>query len=131
MDVVRVIMEHRNAPWEVSGANAANLLGLSEQVPAQLVIQTTAQVPPVALGKSQITFKRVAPSSLVGAGTEAGLVLQAIRHLGPNGIGSAQVERLRRTLKPHTKRELRKFASKLPEWMRPVVNGIVQPPKSQ
>lgn len=131
MDVVRVILERRNAPWEVSGASAANLLGLSEQVPAQLVIQTTAQVPPVALGKSEIKFRRVAPSSLIGAGTEAGLVVQAIRYLGPNGIGLAQIERLRRTLKPHTKRELRKFAPKLPEWMQPVLRGIAKQSKSQ
>jgi hypothetical protein len=124
MDVARVIMEQRNAPWEVSGASAANLLGLSEQVPAQLVIQTTAQVPPVTLGKSQIKFKRVAPSSLIGAGTEAGLTIQALRYLGPGGIGPAQIERLRRTLKPGTKRELRKFIHKLPEWMGPIIASI-------
>jgi hypothetical protein len=125
MDVARVILEHRNAPWEVSGAYAANLLGLSEQVPAQLVIQTTAQVPPVVLGKSKIKFRRVAPSSLIGAGTEAGLVIQAVRHLGQDGIGTAQIERLRRTLKPGTKRELRKALSKLPEWMQPIITAAI------
>lgn len=129
MDVARVIMEQRNAPWEVSGAHAANLLGLSEQVPAQLVIQTTAQVPPVVLGKSKITFKRVAPSSLVGAGTEAGTVVQAVRYLGPGGIDSKQIERLRRVLKPRTKHQLRRFSPKLPQWMHSVIDEIAQPAK--
>ena len=31
MDVARVILESRHAPWQVSGSAAVNLLGLSEQ----------------------------------------------------------------------------------------------------
>jgi hypothetical protein len=124
MDVAKVILEARNAPWQVSGAYAANLLGLSEQVPGQLVIKTTANVPPVYLGKTQITFQRVAPSSLIGAGTTAGTVIQAVRHLGPKGLEPALIERLRKSLKPSTKRELQKLAPRLPQWMQPVVREI-------
>jgi hypothetical protein len=124
MDVVRVILEARNAPWHVSGAYAANLLGLSEQVPSQLVIKTTASVPSVNLGKTQITFQRVAPSGLIGAGTTAGTVIQAIRYLGPKGLEPAHTKRLKKNLKPSTKRDLQKLAPKLPQWMRPVVQEI-------
>jgi hypothetical protein len=124
MDVAKVILEARNAPWQVSGAYAANLLGLSEQVPGQLVIKTTANVPPVNVGKTQIKFQRVAPSSLIGAGSTAGTVIQAVRHLGPNGLEPAQAERLRTTLKPSTKRELQRLAPLLPQWMQPVMREI-------
>jgi hypothetical protein len=124
MDVARVIMESRHAPWQVSGSSAANLLGLSEQVPGQLVIKTTASIPPVKLGNSLIRFQRVAPSSLIGAGTEAGTVIQAVRYLGPVGIEPAQKERLRRSLKPNTKRDLRKLTQALPQWMQPIVKEI-------
>jgi len=124
MDVARVILESRHAPWQVSGSAAVSLLGLSEQVPAQLVIKTTASIPPVTLGNSQIKFQRVAPSSLIGAGTEAGTVIQAIRHLGAGGLEPAQKERLRRSLKPRTKRDLKKLAPELPQWMQPIVKEI-------
>lgn len=124
MDVARVIMESRHAPWQVSGSSAANLLGLSEQVPGQLVIKTTVSIPPVKLGNSLIRFQRVAPSSLIGAGTEAGTVIQAVRYLGPVGIEPAQKERLRRSLKPNTKRDLRKLTQALPQWMQPIVKEI-------
>src|ERR1022692_2184842 len=113
MDVARAILESRHAPWQVSGATAANLRGLSEQVPGQLVIKTTASIPPVTLGNSQIKFQRVAPSSLIGAGTEAGTVIQAVRHLGPGGLEPIQRDRLRRSLKARTKRELKKLAPEL------------------
>jgi hypothetical protein len=124
MDVARVILESRHAPWQVSGATAANLLGLSEQVPGQLVIKTTASIPPVKLGNSQIKFQRVAPSSLIGAGTEAGTVIQALRHLGSEGLGPTQREHLHRNLKANTKRELKKLAPELPQWMQPIVKEI-------
>ena len=124
MDVARAILESRHAPWQVSGATAANLLGLSEQVPGQLVIKTTASIPPVTLGNSQIKFQRVAPSSLIGAGTEAGTVIQALRHLGSEGLGPTQREHLHRNLKANTKRELKKLAPELPQWMQPIVKEI-------
>ena len=124
MDVAKVILEARSAPWQVSGAYAANLLGLSEQVPGQLVIKTTASVPPVNLGKTQIKFRRVAPSGIVGAGTTAGTVIEAVRYLGPQGLEPAQAERLRKSLKTSTKRQLLKLAPQLPQWMQPVVREI-------
>ncbi len=124
MDVARVILKSRHAPWQLSGSMAANLMGLSEQVPGKLIIKTTASIPPVMLGNSQIKFLRVAPSSLIGAGTEAGTVIQAVRHLGPGGLETKQKELLRQSLKANTKRELRKFAPELPQWMRPILNDV-------
>jgi len=41
MAAVRALMEGSRAQWQVSGAYAANLLGLSEQVPAKIVISRT------------------------------------------------------------------------------------------
>ncbi len=124
MAVVEAVMNARHAPWQVSGAYAANLLGLSEQVPGQLIIKTTASVPPVNLGKTQIKFQRVAPSSLIGAGSPAGTVIQAVRHMGRGGMEPALKERLRQNLEPRTKRELIKLTPQLPQWMQPVVREI-------
>jgi hypothetical protein len=128
MAVAEAVMKARNAPWQVSGAYAANLLGLSEQVPGQLIIKTTASVPPVNLGNAKIKFQRVAPSSLIGAGSAAGTVIQAVRHLGPGGLEPAATERLRRNLEPATKRDLQRLTPQLPQWMQPVVREISTEP---
>ena len=128
--VAESMMRARHAPWQVSGAYAANLLGLSEQVPAQLVVKTTASVPPVSLGNTRIKFQRVAPSSLVGAGRPAGMVIQAVRHLGPNGMAPTLTARLQHQLKPATKRDLQKLMPQLPRWMQPVLKEITAAPAS-
>lgn len=126
--VVEAVMRARGAPWEVAGAHAANLLGLSEQVPAQLVIKTTASVPTINLGKAEIKFERVAPSSLVGARGSSRLVIQAIRHLGARNVQPNVISQLRSQLKPKTKHELRELSGGLPRWMRPIIDEIATEP---
>ena len=75
----------------MSGAYAANLLGLSEQVPARMVIHTDGVPRRVSLGKLTLTFRRAAPRNLVGAGRPAGLVIQALRHLRKDGLDEARL----------------------------------------
>ena len=65
------------------------------------------------------------PTRLIGAGTEAGTVIQAVRHLGPGGLEPKQRDRLRRSLKAKTKRELKKLSPELPQWIQPIVNEII------
>jgi hypothetical protein len=122
--VVESVMRARGASWEVGGAHAANLLGLSEQVPAQLVIKTTASIPPINLGKALIKFERVTPSRLLGTRGSSRLVIQAIRHLGVKNVSPRVIAQLRAQLKPKTKHELGQLSSGLPRWMQPIILEI-------
>ena len=128
LEVVEAVMQARGAPWEFSGAHAANLLGLSQQVPAQLVIKTTASVPTIALGKAEIKFEKVMPSSLPGTRGSSRLVVQAVRYLGKKNLRPEVISRLRSELKPETKRELREISSRLPRWMHPIISEIATEP---
>ena len=101
--VIRALMEGSGAQWQASGAYAANLLGLSEQVPAKIVILTNGVPRCVVLGRLTLTFRRAAPRHLLGAGPPAGLVIQAIRHLRKNGLSPAMIDRLRTRIDAGTK----------------------------
>jgi len=124
MSVVRALMSGSHSQWQPSGAYAANLLGLSDQVPAKIVIQTDGVPRQVKLGNLTLAFRRAAPRNLLGAGRTSGLVLQAIRHLGANGITPEIKRRLQVQLDGAAKKDLRKFALKVPAWMRPTVEEI-------
>lgn len=67
MATVRALMEGSSAQWQVSGAYAANLLGLSEQVPGRIVVLTNGSSRQVKLGKLTLVFRRAAPRYLLGA----------------------------------------------------------------
>ena len=124
MAAVRALMEGSSATWQVSGAYAANLLGLSEQVPAQIVILTDGVPRRVALGKLTLLIRRAAPRYLLGAGRPAGLVIQSIRHLRASGLTPRLVVQLRGQLDAGTKTDLRALAPRLPAWMQPIVGEI-------
>jgi hypothetical protein len=126
MAVIRALMDGSGAQWQASGAYAANLLGLSEQVPAKIVILTDGVPRRVPLGKLTLVFRRAAPRNLLGAGKPAGLVIQAIRHLRKTGLSPAMVDQLRRQLDADTKAGLRTLAADVAAWMQPIVRQIAE-----
>lgn len=124
MAAVRTLMEGSHAQWLASGAYAANLLGLSDQVPAKIVILTDGVPRRVSLGKVTLIFRRTAPRNLLGAGRSAGLVIQALRYLRAGAVSPEIITRLRKQLDKDTKADLRSLTTKLPAWMRPIVEQI-------
>lgn len=107
----------------MTGARAANLLGLSTQVPAQTEYLTTGPSRTVRLGKRVITLRHASPRTLVAPGSSSGDVVQALRFLGPAEAEQA-VSRLSSTLAPGERRKLARVAPKAPAWMRPVLTRL-------
>ena len=123
---VRALMEGSHAQWQFTGAYAANALGLSDQVPAKIVILTDGVPRRVLLGKLTLIFRRAAPRNLLGAGRPAGLVIQALRHLQTDPDISRHVTQLRKRLDGKTKTDLKSLAPNTPAWMRPILQQIIQ-----
>jgi hypothetical protein len=126
MATVRTLMEGSHAQWQFTGAYAANALGLSDQVPARIVIQTDGVPRRVSLGKLTLLFRRTAPRNLFGSGRPAGLVIQAIRHLRNDPDIPHHITRLKKRLDTKTKMDLKSLIPKTPVWMRPLLLQIVE-----
>src|ERR1035438_9857613 len=97
-DVATVLAAKAGSRVQVSGARAANLLGLTDQVPAQLVYLTDGPSHRVKIGAQIIRLKPASPSKFPGAGTPAGLALQAIRAAGPSANKDFVIRQLSRAL---------------------------------
>lgn len=89
-----------------SGAYAANLLGLSEQVPMKVVYLTDGGSRRVRVDRGEIIFRRASPRNMATAGRLGGLVIQALRYLGPDAVDDNLIRRLRASV-PEEKRKLR------------------------
>jgi hypothetical protein len=100
-----------------SGAYAANLLGLSEQVPAKVVFLTDGPSRIVRVGPMTLQLRRTTPRNMAAVGRPSGLVIQALRYLGPDHITPERIARLRRTLSADDRRTLLKDLPLAPEWM--------------
>ncbi len=110
--------------FQPSGAYSANLLGLSEQVPAQIVFLTNGSTRRVKVGRQEIILKRTSPK-ILEAGKNSGMVILALKHLGKTQIKQQHVEHLKKSLNNSTKIQLQKDRKYAPIWMQPAIENIV------
>jgi hypothetical protein len=122
--VAKAMAERTHSRIMVSGPKALNLLGLSTQVPVQNLFLTEGPSRIVRIGNQTIILKHVAPSKILGAGTEAGIVIQAVRSLGQNGVHEIPVETLAKRLPPSVKAAVRRLAPAAPAWSQSVLHQI-------
>jgi len=126
MTTVRALTDGSQAQWQFSRAYAANALGLSDQVPAKIVILTNGVPRQVSLGKLMLVFRRTAPRNLLDASRPAGLVVQPLRHLQTDPNLFRHVAQLKKRLDAKTKADLKSLAPKTPAWVRPSLQQIMQ-----
>lgn len=107
------------------GAQAANALGLSLQVPMRTVLLTDGPSRLVTLGKRTIRFKHAAPRLFATAGRRSGLVFQALRYLGPDGIDDQVMQQLARRLSDADRDQLRQDLPLAPAWMAQFLRPFV------
>lgn len=116
--IAKAIAEKDHVRIQPAGAYAANLVGLSEQVPAKVVFATEGVAKKVTLGKLEILFRRVSPKSMVMAGTEMGLIIQALRYIGSHRVDDKMKQTLKRRLKKIEAKEFKKALKYCPIWVR-------------
>ena len=107
-----------------TGAYAANLLGLSDQVPARVEFLTDGTSRTVKAGPMQIVLKRTTPRQMAAAGRTSGLVIQALRSLGPEHVRPQRLEKLRRGVPADERRTLLDDLSLAPGWMQPTLRAL-------
>lgn len=100
-----------------SGAYAANLLGLTEQVPARIVFLTDGFDRTIQINKQQIVLKRTTPKNMATAGRVSGLVIQALRHLGQDHVNVNIIGILKKGLSDADKRQLMNDLRYAPVWI--------------
>lgn len=119
--VVRALTTKQGHVCQITGAEAANRLGLSSQVPMKPIYLTNGPSRLVKLGNLELELRHKPSRELPAAGRPAGDVIQALKYLGPEAVERSHVERLSNTLEPETKVNLRKLAVQLPAWIRAII----------
>jgi len=107
-----------------TGAYAANLLGLSDQVPAKVIFLTDGRSKRVRLGKLDIVLKQTSPRNMATAGRVSGLVIQALRYLGKTHVKGDTVKRLDRKLSPDDRKQLSKDLAYAPAWIGDIMRRL-------
>ncbi len=110
-----------------SGAYAANILGLSEQVPSRVVFLTDGPARKVTIGKREIILQRTTPRNMATAGRKSGTIIQALRYLGKDQVDDQVIAILRRQISDEERPKIHKDLQHAPEWIADLLRPITQP----
>ena len=122
--VVEAVARHDGARIQPDGAQAANRLGLSTQVPARDSYCSTGRAHRITLGQRVIQVRHAPPRLMAAGRGAAALVVGALAHLGAQDVDSDDIARLQRILAPQDKAALRRAAPLTYRWMRPILAQI-------
>jgi len=126
-DVAKALERKDGIRLQPSGVYAANLLGLSEQVPAKVVFLTDGATRSVKVGPTEISLKRTTPRNMAAAGQLSSLLIQALRSLGAAHITAQRIERLRQHLPATERAATLQDIALAPEWMHAHFREIARP----
>lgn len=125
-DVAKTLAGKDAIRFQPSGAYAANLLGLSDQVPAKIVFLTEGRAKRVKIGRQEIILKRTSPKNMATAGRLSGLVIQALRYLGKAHVDDQTLARLKRKLAEADTSTLMKDVAYAPAWIGDIMKALTK-----
>ncbi len=125
--VARALKGRDRILLQPSGGYAANLLGLSDQVPMKVVFLTDGPARRVQIGRQAIVLKHTTPRTMATAGRISGLVVQALRHIGQSHVDDATVVRLQKRLSADDKKQLLQDLRYAPAWISAVMRRVAGP----
>ncbi|MFC2157561.1 DUF6088 family protein [Acidobacteriota bacterium] len=123
-DVARALAGRDAVRLQPSGAYAANLLGLSTQVPMKIVFLTDGRSRTVQIGKMQIILKRTTPRNMETAGRISGLIIQALRYIGQQQMDDKIIAQLDHRLDKNAGKQLLKDVRYAPEWIANIMRQL-------
>jgi hypothetical protein len=109
---------------QTTEAAAANLLNLSEQVPARIVYNADRRRRTMKAGGRTIEFRERSRRKMAVTGGTSGLVMAGLRSLGREQVTGERLAHLRKLLKPADRRRLLKDLRFAPAWMHPHLRFI-------
>lgn len=108
------------------GAYAANLLGLSTQVPAKYVYYTNGRTQRVRLGGSDVQFLNRGPNTMDVNGQRVPHIVQALRYLGKDRITPNVIIRLRQIVRAEDRADIKRSLKQVAGWMQPVLQRLIK-----
>ena len=124
--VSKVVAEKNGWRIQPSGALAANLLGLSTQVPAKSIYLTDGQSKTMKIGNRSLVFKRVPPKELLPGTEIVILVTQALRNMGKNAVDDEAIQHLRGMLTDKDKKALLDETRHMENWLWEAIKKIAR-----
>ena len=117
-EIAEAIRKRDKARIVPTGSYALYKLGLTTQVPMNVVCYTDSTARKIRVGKQTITFKRASARNLSAIGDTSKLVIQALKTIGKDKVTEEELGKIRDLLKQEKPFHLQHDMKIAPEWIR-------------
>jgi len=124
--IAKAIAKRDNARILPTGNHAMNLLGLSTQVPMNVVYMTDGSPRKVSIGKRKITFKKASPRNFIYKGKIIPLTVAALKTIGKGNVAPEYIIRLEQLLtQSEDKQVLLNDVNHAPAWIKKILIPLI------
>lgn len=104
-----------------TGSYALNALGLSTQVPMNIVLLTDGSPREIKVGKRTIKFKKTTPKNLLAKGKISRLVIQALKEIGNGKVTAEEEQKILDLLRKEDVKDLKHDIALAPVWIQKIM----------
>jgi hypothetical protein len=104
-----------------TGSYALNALGLSTQVPMNIVFLTDGSPREIKVGKRKIKFKKTTPKNLLAKGKISRLAIQALKEIGNGKVREDEEKKIIELLRLEDKADLQHDIALAPVWIQKII----------
>lgn len=104
-----------------TGSYALNALGLSTQVPMNIVLLTDGSPREIKIGKRTIKFKKTTPKNLLAKGKISRLVIQALKEIGNGKVTAEEEQKILDLLRKEDMKDLKHDIALAPVWIQKIM----------
>jgi len=119
--IAKAIAKRDKARIIPTGVMAMYLLGLSTQIPMNIVYLTDGVARKVKVRNGSVVFKRSAPKNLSAIGKISSLAIQALKAIGKDNLTAMQKELVIQQLLKEEETRLIHDIPLAPEWIREII----------
>jgi len=120
-DVAKAIAKRDRIRTIPTGSYALNALGLSTQVPVNIVLLTDGSPRVINVGRRTIRLMKTSPKNLMAKGKISRLVIQALKEIGNGKVREEEEQKIMDLLKKENKVDLKHDISLAPVWIQKIM----------
>ncbi len=125
-EVAKGIARRDKARIVPTGSYALNRLGLSTQVPMNIVYHTSGSARKIRVGNTIITFKKASPKNVAAIGEISTLAIQALKAIGKDLVSPQEIEHIQLLLEKERPHALEHDIRIAPEWIREILKPALK-----
>jgi hypothetical protein len=123
--IAQAIAKRDKARIIPTGVLALSALGLSTQIPMNVVYLSDGSARKIDLGRRKILFKKTAPKNLAAIGKISSLVIQALKEIGKDKLSEKEIEVILEKLAKEEPNRLVHDIKLAPEWIRVIMRKAI------